>query len=137
MPSLITPFHVDVGSSCLVSAPFTASTRPLKKLLGFNHTQEGELEETKDEGVDAGVQAWVLPSHGLPCTHPLPGAFFRASFTAINSPESIPDKKMARSGRKQGLRLRTALLSSQGRGAESAFSCSCLVSPLEVTVWRN
>lgn len=118
--------------------PFHCLPRAPKKLLGFNHTQEGELEETKDEGVDAGVQAWVLPSHGLPCTHPLPGAFFRASFTAINSPESIPDKKMARNGRKQGLRLRTALLSSQGRGVESAaFSCSCLVSLLDVSVWRN
>lgn len=84
--------------------------------------------------MDAGVQAWVLPSRGLPCAHPLPGAFFRASFPAINSPESIPDKKMARSRRKQGLRLRTALLSSQGKGVESAFfSCSCLVCPLEVS----
>lgn len=43
-----------------------------------------------------------LPSC-LPSTHPLPGAFFRVSFPAINSQESVPGLEMARQGRKQAL----------------------------------
>lgn len=61
-----------------------------------------------------------LPSC-LPSTRPLPGAFFRVSFPAINSGKSIPGLSLARNRRKQSsLKAESSALLAPGQKTEGS-----------------